>query len=416
MEIYRGDIVYSESNGQLSVYENSFIAVDKGRVAGIYRELPEMYAQLPVTDYGSRLIIPAFSDLHIHAPQYAQRGTNMDLLLYDWLNGVTFTEESKFSSPEYAAGIYTALVEDMLRNGTFHASVYATLHERTAFILAETMEKAGIRGFVGKVNMDCGSPDYLCETTEQSLLDTERFLSRFSSGARVKPILTPRFAPTCSAELLRGLGRLSAKYGCGMQTHLVESKWEAAEAVRLFPDCSCDAQIYERAGLLENGPVIFGHFIFPTAEDMRIACKYNAVAVHCPDATNNVIAGIMPLAAVAEKGIRIAAGTDVGAGSRMSVYSQIAAAVRLSKLKQFYEPEVSRSISFSEAFCMATRGGGSVFGQYGAFDEGFVFDALVVEIPEAPGESLSPAEKLERFCYNGDDRNIVHRFISGKEI
>lgn len=414
MEILHGDIVYSENEERLSIHEDSYIAVDRGTVQGIFPGIPEQYRGVPVTDYGRKLIIPAFSDLHIHAPQYAQRGRGMDLLLPDWLRTYTFPEESKFADLGYARQIYSLLADDMIRNGTFHASVFATIHNPATLLLAEILEKRGICGFVGKVNMDRNSPDYLCETTEQSLRNTEEFLSSFAADRRVQPILTPRFAPTCSRELMYGLGKLAARYGCGVQSHFVESRWEAAEAVKLFPECSCDTEIYKMTGLLEHGKSIMAHFIFPSETDLAIAKQYDCVAVHCPDATNNVIAGIAPISDLTEQGVHLAMGTDIGAGQSTAVYKQIASAVKLSKLREFYEGRENGTISFPQAFCMATRGGGSVFGRYGSFEVGDVFDALVLDGLEDPMTRLSVQDRLERFCYSGDDRNIAARYIAGK--
>ena len=416
MEILHGDIIYPDTPERFSVHEDSYIFADKGVVFGIFKNIPEQYRDLPVTDYGRALIVPAFSDGHIHAPQYAQRGMGMDLLLADWLNSYTFPEEAKFSDMEYAENIYSLLTEDMIRHGTFHASVFATVHNPSALLLASLMEKKGMTGYVGKVNMDRNSPEYLCETTAQSLKDTEDFISSFLPSDKVQPILTPRFAPTCSRELMYALGKLAAKHGCGMQSHIVESRWEAAEAVRLFPECSCDTEIYRNTGLLDNGKSLLAHFIFPSDTDISIAREYNCTAVHCPDATNNIIAGIAPVAALREKGVSIAVGTDIGAGHSPAVYRQIAAAVRLSKLREFYEGEENKTVSFPQAFYMAVKEGGSVFGKFGSFEKGYAFDALVLTGLEDACTSLSAEKRLERFCYIGDDRNICARYIAGEKI
>lgn len=415
MELFHGDIVYSNSQGELSVSGDSFIAVEKGLVYGIFDDVPGVLKDVPVVDYGRSLIIPAFSDLHVHAPQYALRGTGMDLLLSDWLSTYTFPEEAKFSDTEYASAVYSAFAGELLKNGTLHANVFSTVHGNTAALLVGALEKNNIGGFVGKVNMDVNSPACLCEKTEESLYETEKFISSFSSKA-LRPILTPRFVPTCSRPLLEGLGKLAEKYGCGVHTHVVESKWEAAEAVRLFPNCSCDTEIYERTGLLGHGPAIFAHFIFPSEKDMEIAEKYKAVAVHCPDATTNVIAGIMPLKSLLQRGINASLGTDVGAGQSLALYKQISAAVRLSKLKEFYEPEISGTVSFSTAFALATRFGGAVFGNTGAFDKGYAFDALVIDGLDDVFSPVPPENRLERFCYCGDDRNIKAVYSNGIRV
>lgn len=157
---------------------------------------------------------------------------------------------------EYAKNCYDAFVNDMIRNGTFHANVFATIHREATNYLFEKMEEKGMYGYVGKVNMDCNSPEFLVETTEDSLKETEKYLAEHEGSKKVKTILAPRFAPTCSKPLIDGLGQLAAKYHCGVHTHLVESKWEAQEALNLFPGYGSDAEIYERAGLMDHGPSI----------------------------------------------------------------------------------------------------------------------------------------------------------------
>lgn len=416
VKIYQGDILYTSSAEKLNVFEENYIVIENGVVEGIYPVVPEKYKDIPVTCYGRKLIIPAFSDLHVHASQYVQRGIGMDCLLSDWLNDYTFPQESHFSDLSYAKKCYDAFVDDLVRHGTFHANVFATIHREATDYLYSRMEEKGLYGFVGKVNMDCNSPDFLRETTETSLRETEIFLDTHSESKKVRPILAPRFAPTCSQKLMDGLGALAKKYHCGVHTHLVESLWESQEALRLFPDHQSDAEIYERAGMMDHGPSVFAHVIFPGEEDMRILKKHQSMAVHCPDATTNIIAGIMPLARMHDEGVNIAIGSDIAGGHGIAIYRQIARAVQLSKLKEFYEPDDSRTITITQAFYHATKEAGSVFGKIGSFEKGYLFNALVIDSMEDPWMELSAAERLERFCYIGDDRNIKARFIEGEEI
>lgn len=416
MNIYHGNIVYSRSRDEIAVHRDGYIAVENGVVEGIYDSLPERYRGLPVTDFGKHVIIPAFSDLHVHAPQYPQRGLGMDLLLEDWLNTYTFPQEARYSDMEYARQVYGAFLKALIANGTFHACVYGTIHREATSWLLDIMEQLKLRAFVGKVNMDMQSPDYLCETTTGSLRETELFLEAHAGNTYAKPMLTPRFAPTCSFELLKGLGRLGAKYRVGMQTHLVESRWEAAEAVRLNPDCGCDTGIYERAGLLENGPVVAAHFIFPTEEDIRILKSCGGYAVQCPDATVNVIAGIMKTASLADRGLRLALGSDIAGGHLPGIYTQAARSVQLSKLKWFYEPDENRPISFANAFFLATKGGGALFGNVGSLEPGYAFDALVIRDFSDPFRTVAPEETVERFCYTGNLGDIIARYLGGEAV
>ena len=393
MKIIHADIVYSEDREHLAVHPDSYIAVDKGRVKGIWPVIPEEYRNVPVTDHGNGVLIPAFSDLHVHAPQYLNRGLEMDLLLEDWLNKCTFPLEAKYADP-----------------------VYGTIHSEAASYLIERMDSAGIKGFVGKINMDRSAPADLTEDPEESVRETEAFLEKYSSNRNTKPILTPRFAPTCTGKLLYDLGKLGKKYGAGMQTHLVESLWEAEQARLLFPECSCDTEIYEKAGLMDNGPVIGGHFIFPSEDDIRIMQKYDSYAVQCPDATISVIAGIMQTGALLDRGMKIGLGSDISAGHHIGVYTQVARAVQLSKLKEFYEPEGNRRISFPEAFWMAAKQSGGLFGGTGSLEPGSVFDALVIDGLSDAARELSPAQTVERFCYIGTKENIKARYMNGEAV
>lgn len=416
ISIYHGDILYAKTPDRLDGLEGGYLAVEDGFVAGLWPELPEQYRNLPVTELGRGVMIPAFSDLHIHASQFVQRGVGMDKLLFDWLSDYTFPQESRFASMDYAKNIYDAVAEELIRQGTFHASLFTTIHYDASSYLFETLEKRGLYAYVGKVNMDCNSPAFLCETTEDSLRQTERFLAEHQGGKTVRPILTPRFAPTCSEALMKGLGQLGRKYHCGLQTHLCESRAEVQSTLELFPDYRADAEIYERNGLLENGPSIFAHFIFPSDSDLEILGRTHAMTVHCPDATTNITAGIMPAAALSKRGLPISLGSDIGGGASAAVYRQVARTVQLSKLKEFYEPEGNGRVSFAQAFYMATKAGGSCFDRAGSLEPGYRFHALVIDGLEDVGTTLTPAERLERFCYTGDDRNITARYLDDKKL
>ena len=415
MEIYRGNIVYSKNSKELVEISNGYIIVDNGVIQDVFEALPNKYLNYQVKDFGKGVIIPAFTDLHVHAPQYPNRGIAMDALLYDWLNQYTFPLEAKYKDEKFAKQVYSAFVNDLIKHGTMHASVFATIHNPATDYLIDALEDKGIQSYVGKVNMDKDSPDILVETTEQSLIDTEAFIKKHINNKYAKPILTPRFAPTCSFELLKELGKLADKYDIGCQTHIVESLWEKEEAKKCFDGCRCDMQIYEEAGLLKHKPFIAAHFIFPSEEDLSLLHKCGGYAIQCPDATTNVIAGIMQTGKLLDTGTNLAIGSDISAGSYLGIYRQVASSVRLSKIKSFYEPN-QRTIAFQEAFYMATKSSGAIFGKVGSLEKGYSFDALVVDDLEDDFMKLTLSQIVERFCYLGEVSNIKHRFLRGKEI
>ena len=415
MEVYHGRIVYSKSKDELVTLESGYIEVKDGLIFGVHEQLPKNYRPFDVIDFGNDVIIPAFTDLHVHAPQYPNRGIATDALLSDWLNKYTFPLEKKYKDLEFAHEVYTDFVNSLTKYGTMHAIIFATIHSPATEMLIRKLERREILCYVGKVNMDKSAPSYLTEDTEKSLKDTETFLKKFTRYTFARPILTPRFAPTCSKELLNGLGELANKYQVGMQTHIEESLWEKQQAIKDFPEASCDMEIYKQAGLLNNYPVIAAHFIFPTDKDIELLKECGGYAIQCPDATTNVIAGIMDTGGLMDKGVNVAMGSDISAGTYLGMFRQIASAVRLSKIKSFYEPGV-RQITFDEAFYNATLGGGQIFGKVGTFAKGYDFDALVIRGLEDKYKKLTAKEVVERFCYNGDISNIKYRFHRGKSI
>ena len=158
------------------------------------------------------------------------------------------------------------------------------------------------------------------------------------------------------------------------------------------------------------------HFIFPSQEDIRILKKHGGWAVQCPDATISVIAGIMSAGALADAGVKLALGSDLAAGHSAAVYTQAARAVQLGKLKAFYEPEGNRAISFAQAFHMATKQGGALFGKVGSFEPGYRFDALAIGGVADAFQPLTPAQTVERFCEAGETKPIRARYLAGKKL
>jgi len=417
LKILHGDLIDAPTSDVLRVREGWYLICENGFIKAVCPELPEEYRTCPVEEHGRAVVIPAFSDLHIHMSQYAQRGIGMDKLLADWLSDYTFPQEARFARGEYAAAMYERALQALLRHGSFHAVMFTTIHKDACDWLFERCRALGMQALIGKVNMDAASPDYLCEDTAVSLRETEAFVTEHMGEALVKPILTPRFAPTSTSALMAGLGKLAQKYALGVQTHLVESVWEAQQAKRCFPDCACDAEIYERYGLLGHGPAVFAHVIFPEERDLALLRKYSAFAVHCPEATTNVIAGIMPARRLLRReGISLAMGSDVGSGSSPALYRQIAWAVQLSKQRSFYYEGDDQTLAFSEAFHLATAAGGRIFDRVGLLEPGYRFNALVLDGLEDTEFPLGPAARLERFCYCGDDRNITARYLNGKAL
>ena len=179
LTILHGTIISSPAPGKLDITPGGYLIAEDGRIRGVYAALPECYAGAPVEEYGEALILPAFCDLHLHAPQYPMLGTGMDLPLLDWLNTYTFPAEARFADPDYARDVYRKLAAELIENGTTRVCMFSSLHTQATWILMEELERAGVTGYVGKVNMDRnGLPGVLQEETSESIRETERWLER----------------------------------------------------------------------------------------------------------------------------------------------------------------------------------------------------------------------------------------------
>ena len=248
--VLKGNICYSESCESIRLLPNSYLVCENGLCAGAFTELPEKYASLPLTDYGDRIIIPGLVDLHLHAPQFAFRGLGMDMELMEWLNTYTFPEESKYADLEYAERAYSQFARHMHLCATTRAAIFSSLHSPATELLMDKMEESGLVSFVGKVNMDRNSPDYYCEKSASSSLEaTERWIcNTMDKYKNTRPIITPRFIPTCSDELMRGLRTLVEKYNLPVQSHLSENYNEIALVQELCPDARFYGDAYNRFG------------------------------------------------------------------------------------------------------------------------------------------------------------------------
>lgn len=400
----KGNLLYTPECGRLELHPASYLVCEQGKSAGIFSELPERWRGIRVDDYGDRLILPGLVDLHVHASQYAYRGLGMDMELLDWLECNAFPEESRFADPDYARRAYGIFTDALVRSATTRACIFATLHRPATLTLMELLEQAGLPCYVGKVNMDRNSPDILRETTEQSLSETRLWLEQSKGFAKVCPMLTPRFVPSCTDELMAGLGQLQREFGTAMQSHLSENLSEIRWVSELCPDTRFYGEAYARAGLFGGDcPTIMAHCVWSGAEE-RALMKQNGVFIaHCPQSNMNVSSGIAPIKSYLAEGQKVGLGSDVAGGAHLSIFRAMTDAIQCSKLRWRLVDQETPALTLPEAFYMATKGGGAFFGKVGSFEEGYELDAVVMDDSNLPTtRDCTLAERLERVVYLSD--------------
>ncbi|PFH51741.1 hypothetical protein AMATHDRAFT_58597 [Amanita thiersii Skay4041] len=396
-------------------------------------------------------LIPGFIDTHTHAPQFLNLGSGQQYELLDWLQNVTFPAEAKFADLELARCSYHTVVKNIISFGTTTCCYYGTLHLEATKILADIVHSYGQRAFVGKCNMNRNSPDDYIEHSTQSSVDATRelitYIRSLSCSAPeplVKPILTPRFAISCTDDLLEELGKMaSSDPHLHIQTHISENHGEVKYTKELFPKAPHYAGVYDMFGLLRYNTVL-AHGVLLEDEEIDLIAKRRAGISHCPVSNFNLRSGIAPIGKYLDCGVKVGLGTDVSGGFSPSILTVVQHASVASKVMAFQSNEgpkegkfTNRQLPVATLFYLATLGGAEVCDidkQVGSFAPGKSFDALLVNVKDKMGNpgiwgadvshltdgKLNPSNLLEllleRFLFCGDDRNIMRVYVQGKVI
>ena len=425
--VIKGHICYSQDKSTLKVYESSYLVCVNGKSKGIFENLPSEYKDLPLKDYGDKLIIPGMVDLHVHAPQYAFRGMCMDLELMDWLNQYTFPEEEKYTNLDYAKKAYSIFTKALKNSATTRACIFATRHRDATVLLMELMEETGLVSYVGKVNMDREASEALIEeSAESSAYNTFGWINSVNNKFQnTKPILTPRFIPCCTDELMEELKQIQMTYGIPVQSHLSESPGEIEFVHFLRPNNEFYGDAYNDYDLFgKNDDIntdvktVMAHCVWSTEKEVELMKKNGVFVAHCPASNMNLSSGIAPIRKYLDLDLKIGLGSDVAGGQSESIFRAITDSIQVSKMYWRHVNQACKPIVFSEAFFLATKGGGEFFGKVGSFESDYEFDAIVLDDSclEHPQE-LNILQRLERAVYLSlDTQGICAKYVNGNQI
>lgn len=417
--IYKAHILYTKEKDRFEVLENGYVAVDEnGRVTGVATDVKSLdTGDAEIVDFGDCLLIPAMNDLHVHASQYRNQGLAMDLELLPWLQNYTFPEEMKYADTQYAEKMYRRFVRDLWRVGTMRACVFATIHTESTRLLMRLFQEAGMGALVGRVAMDRDCPEGLSSSVEETVQGYEALINEFGDDpeALVRPIITPRFVPTCTSEMLRACGHLAATYQLPVQSHLSENKDEIALVKTLEPESTCYGDAYDRYGLFGQTPTVMAHCVWTEGEELELMKRRGVVVAHCPTSNFNVASGMAPIRRFLDAGLQVGLGSDISGGHDLSIFRMMVYAIQVSKI-HYQQDHQQAFLTLPEVFYMATKSAGSFFGRVGSFEPGYEFDALVIDDSDLNHDGYSLLERLERYIYLGDDRQITHRFCRGQGL
>ncbi|RAK96986.1 chlorohydrolase family protein [Aspergillus ibericus CBS 121593] len=416
----------------------------------------------------NEFFFPGFIDTHIHAPQYPNSGLFGSSGLLSWLQTYTFPIEKSFGStklpsipPPQAYRVYNQVIARTLANGTTCASYFATIHVPATNLLATLCHARGQRALIGRVCMDnpdhCPA-DYRDASPSDALAATEATIAHIRSldpsAALLHPIITPRFAPSCTPPALTHLAHLAASTSppLHIQTHLSENLDECALVHSLFPTAKDYTSVYDHFGLL-TPRTILAHGIHLSDSERHLIASRNAKLSHCPASNSALGSGICQVRKALDAGITVGLGTDVSGGYSPSVLETVRQACLVSRLLPQFNPPASSPtqsesqstrtdpipreiLSVEEALYLATRGGADVVDmgdQIGGFDLNMSWDAQLIKLGKfAPagrwgarggvestvdvfGEE-SWTEKVHKWVWNGDDRNVRMVWVNGRLV
>ena len=446
-KIILGSFIHSPNRGKVEILKNALLLINadgkvieliessESRYSSILNESKSSNALYEISNH--QYIIPGFTDLHIHAPQWPQLGKALDVPLEEWLQKYTFPLEAKYHDENFARMVYSDLVSSLLKSGTTTAVYYGTIHKEANRILADICLNKGQRAIIGKVVMDNPEecPEYYRDISTQSALEgTSDFLNYVKNHSknidnRVDVAVTPRFIPSCTDEVLQELGKLAKLQSVYVQTHCSESDWEHNYVINRCG--KSDTEALMDYGLL-NRSTILAHANFISENDMELIKEEGAGIAHCPLSNFFFSDAVFPLRRALEKGLRVGLGTDIAGGPSPSIFDSGRSAISSARaLENGVDPSINRDqrgrkdsrIDFSDAFYLATKGGADVLNiPTGSFEKEKHFDALLIDT-QVDNAKISIHEDvdndqdvIQKMVMLATRSNIVRTWVSGLSV
>jgi guanine deaminase len=384
------------------------LRIDGDRIAEV--KLSPISIGTPDLGHDRCLISPGFIDTHVHLPQFDCIGID-GLTLLDWLDRAVFPTEARWADADHAADRAIHAAKRMLAAGTTGIAAYATVHHAGAQAAINALGSLGMRGLVGQVLMDQHAPADLLRPAAQLLRET----AALKSSGRIDPAVTPRFAVSCSDELLRGSGEIAKRTGWAVQTHLSESIPECNLVQRLH-NAPSYTDIYHRAGLL--GPrTILGHGIWLDETERKMLRDCGSTIAHCPTANLFLQAGAMDRATRITEGVRLSLGSDVAGGPDPCMVRVARAMIETAKTRRLADGHTPVPTP-SEAWAQITWENADALGwtDSGRIAPGTWADLVLIDPtrgPTAQPDWLKAVDPLSLLLYTFDERWIDRTIVQG---
>jgi len=397
--VFRAHVVTPSAGGWRN-WPDAVIRIAGSRLAHVgpwnTRRPPAAYA-----DLRPNLLLPGLVDVHAHVPQLAVCGVHAENLLA-WLRKWTFPLESRFRG-ERARELSRRFMHEMLAQGTTAAGLYTSAWPDSVHACFEAAEAIGVHAWIGPPLMDVGT--YRRVSTRQVVREMEQLAVLDRPTLRF--VVTPRFALSCSVELMERAAALAADRTLPIQTHLAEQPAECEEVQRRFGRPYL--QVYADMGLL-TPRTLFAHCIWLGARDWRRLAR--AAVAHCP--TSNVFLGSGVMDWKRAQVARVGLGSDVGAGPDLSIFRVARMAWTVHSLRGAAPPP-------AELMRAATLGGAEALGfedEIGSLEAGKAADFVVLDRghivpPGAPSEE-STDDLLSRILHRAGRSAVRQVYVGGQ--
>ncbi|MCW3065665.1 MAG: guanine deaminase [Solirubrobacterales bacterium] len=368
-------------DGALEAFEDGALAFAGGRIlaVGDFAQVRAEHVDAEVRDERGAILLPGLIDCHVHYPQIAVIGA-MGLELLDWLRTRTLPEEAKLADLDYATETAQVFLHALARNGTTTALVFGSHFPAAQEALFEAADASGLRIASGLVLSDRNLLPELESTPAAAYEASHALIERWHGRGRLRYAVTPRFSVSCTDAMLEVCGRLLGEAEDLLFTsHLNENRSEIALVRELFPDAGDYLATYERFGLVGERSVL-AHDVHPTAGELTRLAAARASVAHCPSSNAFLGSGVFPLGRHLEHGVRFALGTDVGAGTGLSLFKEGLMAYHM----QMAFPG-GRRLAPAEILYLATAAGARALGladEVGDLSPGKSADFILVRPPE----------------------------------
>jgi guanine deaminase len=389
----------------LDRWHDAIVDVDAdGTVLSVTAAAPD--CTIPETHPGC-VLMPGLVDTHVHFPQTRVIGSASGPLL-EWLSRSVFPEEARFAAVEYARVVAREFCDSMIAQGTTCAAIYGSSHPVASGALFQELDRRGLRATLGPALMDRGAPANVLLEAGAALDACTALVERWHGHdrGRLRMSIVPRFALSCTSELLRGAADLAAKHQLVIQTHISENKGEIEATAAAFPGSRDYLAVYEEHGLVGDRTILAHCIWLSDSEWDRVALASTSVA-HCPDSNFFLGSGRMDLRAPLWRGIDVGLGTDIGAGRSFSV-RRVAASAYDNALC------LGAKVDAETLLWLATLGGARALGLgdvVGRIASGYDADIIAVPAPE-----VSDAGLLDALVFRHDAGPVTAAYVRGTAI